>query len=98
MDGASCDYTEKDKMEFLQKAHAVGIRNIEMEATMFSALTRHIGIKAADICVTLLNRFNGDQINLTAQQKEDFELRPLLIVGRYINRSLNQLKNKIESD
>jgi len=90
LDGASCEYTEEDKMEFLKKVHAVGIRNIEMEATMFSALTRHIGIKAADVCVTLLNRLNGDQIHLTTDQKNDFEKRPLLIVGRYIKRSLNQ--------
>lgn len=39
-----------------------GIVNIEMESTIFAALTHHAGIKAAVICVALLNRLNGDQV------------------------------------
>ncbi|XP_058985604.1 uridine phosphorylase 1 isoform X2 [Musca domestica] len=88
LDGASCDYTEADKMAFLQRAFEKGIRNIEMEATMFSALTRHVGVKAADVCVTLLNRLNGDQVLLTKEQKEDFEHRPFTIVGEYIKKAV----------
>ena len=35
----------------------VQVRNIEMEATLFSAFTNHLNIEAADVCVALLNRF-----------------------------------------
>ncbi|XP_073817980.1 uridine phosphorylase 2 [Musca autumnalis] len=90
LDGACCDYTEAEKMEFLKQAFEKGVRNIEMEATMFSALTRHVGVKAADVCVTLLNRLNGDQVHLTKEQKEDFEQRPFTVVGEYIRNVLKQ--------
>lgn len=63
IDGASCDYSEAEKMAFLKECYAKGIRNIEMEAPMFASLTKHVGVKAADICVTILNRLNGDQVS-----------------------------------
>uniref|UniRef100_A0A1L8EC81 Putative uridine phosphorylase n=1 Tax=Haematobia irritans TaxID=7368 RepID=A0A1L8EC81_HAEIR len=88
LDGASCEYRESDKLTFLQQLYEKGVRNIEMEATMFASLTKHVGVRAADVCVTLLNRLNGDQVNLTKEQKEDFEHRPLAIVGEYIKRTL----------
>lgn len=64
LDGAFCDYTEADKMEYLKKLQNAGVVNIEMEATIFAALTHHAGIKAADVCVTFLDRLNGDQVLL----------------------------------
>lgn len=30
---------------------------------MFASLTQHVGVKAADICVTLVNCLNGDQVD-----------------------------------
>lgn len=62
MDGAFCDFTENDKMEYLNKLNAFGVVNIEMEATIFAALTHHAGIRAAIVCVTLLDRLKGDQV------------------------------------
>lgn len=49
-------------MAFLKECYAKGIRNIEMEAPMFASLTKHVGVNAADICVTIVNRLNGDQV------------------------------------
>ena len=37
---------------------------MEMESLAFAALTHHAGIRAAVICVTLLNRLNGDQVHI----------------------------------
>lgn len=61
-DGAFCDYTEAEKMEYLQHLKNNGVKNIEMEALAFAALTHHAGIRAADVCVTLLDRLKGDQV------------------------------------
>ncbi|KAH8381761.1 hypothetical protein KR009_000034 [Drosophila setifemur] len=91
VDGAICEYTEADKMAFLQKCHDVGIRNIEMEASMFASVTQKVGVKAGDICVTIVNRLNGDQVSqVTMEHKHEFEHRPFLIVGRYIQKLLKQ--------
>ncbi|BFF92065.1 uridine phosphorylase 1 [Drosophila madeirensis] len=87
-DGAICEYTAEDKMKFLHKCHDLGIRNIEMEASFFASVTQKIGVKAGDICVTLLNRLDGDQVN--AEKKEEFEHRPFLVVGRYIQHLLKK--------
>ncbi|KAH8295453.1 hypothetical protein KR018_011350, partial [Drosophila ironensis] len=90
LDGAICEYTEEDKMAFLKKCHSLGIFNIEMEASMFASVTQKVGIKAGDVCVTLLNRLNGDQVSITMEQKHEFEQRPFLVVGRYIKKLLEQ--------
>lgn len=65
MDGAFCDFNEEDKMEYLGKLSKSGVVNIEMECTVFSALTHHAGIRAAIVCVALLDRLKGDQVSAT---------------------------------
>ena len=62
LDGAFCEYTEKDKLDFLKRIHGEGIINMEMESLCFAALCNHAGIRSAVVCVTLLNRLNGDQV------------------------------------
>lgn len=52
-------------MEYLDKLHDFGVVNIEMESTIFAALTHHAGIRAAVVCVTLLDRLKGDQVSRT---------------------------------
>lgn len=64
LDGAFCEFTETDKMEYLTKIQKVGVVNIEMESLCFAALTHHAGIKAAVVCVTLLDRLKGDQVKI----------------------------------
>ena len=66
LDGAFCDYTEQEKLDFLKKIHAEGIINMEMESLMFAALSHHAGIRGAVVCVTLLDRLKGDQVRLKA--------------------------------
>lgn len=64
LDGAFCEFTENDKMEYLTKMHKAGVVNIEMESLCFAALTHHAGIQSAVVCVTLLDRLKGDQVCL----------------------------------
>ncbi|CAG9818428.1 unnamed protein product [Phaedon cochleariae] len=97
LDGAFCDYTETEKMQFLESLSANGVRNIEMEATVFSALTNQAGIKAADICVTLLDRLKGDQVMAPKEVLNEWQVRPQILVGRYIKRYL-QMKGRISLD
>ena len=62
MDGAFCDYSESEKMAYLTHLQSNGVKNIEMEVVPFAALTHHAGIKAAVVCVALLDRLKGDQV------------------------------------
>jgi hypothetical protein len=45
LDGALCSYTEKDKQAYLRAAHAAGIRNIEMESSVFAAMCSMCGLR-----------------------------------------------------
>ena len=45
LDGAFCDYSEEDKMSFLNEIYEKGVRNIEMESLCFAAMCHHAGIK-----------------------------------------------------
>ena len=42
-----------------------GVSNMEMEALVFAALTNMAGIRSAVVCVTLLDRLKGDQVDST---------------------------------
>ncbi|VDD93207.1 unnamed protein product [Enterobius vermicularis] len=86
LDGAFCDYTEKDKFDFLNELHSKGVRNIEMEATCFSAMTHRAGIKAAIVCTTILDRMKGDQVQVEHSDYLDYEMRPYNLVSEYIKK------------
>nr|CAH7730796.1 unnamed protein product [Callosobruchus chinensis] len=89
LDGAFCDYTEADKMEFLKNLKAKhNVTNIEMEIIPFAALTHHAGIRAAAVCVALLDRLRGDQIGTPKDVMEEWQSRPQALIARYIKKVL----------
>lgn len=69
LDGAFCEYTETEKLEYLKHLQCQGIINIEMESTVIAALTHQAGIKTAIVCVTLLDRLVGDQVSFFSVYK-----------------------------
>lgn len=88
LDGALCCYTEQDKQEYLRAAHAAGVRNIEMESSVFAAMCSACGLPAAVVCVTLLDRLQGDQIRSPHEVLAEYQQRPQRLVGRFIKKSL----------
>ncbi|XP_034947858.1 uridine phosphorylase 1-like [Chelonus insularis] len=94
LDGAFCEYTEADKMEYLQKLQKAGVINIEMEALAFAALTHHAGIRSAIVCVTLLDRLKSDQLMAPKEVLEEWQKRPQVLVARYIRKYL-QTKGRL---
>ncbi|KAF0713153.1 hypothetical protein As57867_004470, partial [Aphanomyces stellatus] len=84
LDGAICEYTNADKMAYLQKAYDAGTRNIEMESRLFAAFCHKLHIPAAVVCVTLLNRLDGDQITQPHDVLESYDLRPMSVLLEYI--------------
>ncbi|XP_055994185.1 uridine phosphorylase 1 [Sorex fumeus] len=88
LDGALCCYTEKDKQEYLQAAYSAGVRNIEMESSVFAAMCRACGLRAAVVCVTLLDRLKGDQISSPHEILLEYQQRPQRLVGYFIKKSL----------
>lgn len=84
-------YTEADKMAFLQRAHAAGVRNIEMESTAFAAFCNRAGIPGAVVCTTLLDRLQGDQVTSTPQQLAEFSDNAQTVVINYIKGQLEKV-------
>ncbi|KAL3656344.1 hypothetical protein V7S43_018835 [Phytophthora oleae] len=89
LDGAICEYTLEDKMEFLQKLANAGVRNIEMEARLMAGFCHKLNIPVAVVCVTLLNRLNGDQVLSSHETLQDFERRPGAVLLHYIKSKIN---------
>jgi len=52
LDGAFCDYSEAEKMSFLQEAYDHGVRNIEMESVCFAAFCRRANVRGTTSHVT----------------------------------------------
>ena len=62
LDGAICEFSETDKMAYLQRVKEAGVVNIEMECVALGALCHRVGVKCAVVCVTLVDRLLGDQV------------------------------------
>lgn len=45
LDGALCSFSQEEKLEYLRNAYDAGVRNIEMESTVFAAMCRVCGLK-----------------------------------------------------
>ncbi|XP_043575157.1 uridine phosphorylase 1-like isoform X1 [Chiloscyllium plagiosum] len=86
LDGAFCNYTHEDKMKYLQRAYDAGIRNIEMESSVFAAMCKRSGLPGAVVCVTLLDRLQGDQIDNSHEVLAEYQERPQKLVGCYIKK------------
>ncbi|XP_046903846.1 uridine phosphorylase 2 isoform X2 [Hypomesus transpacificus] len=91
LDGALCSFSPEEKQEYLRSAHEAGVRNIEMESTVFAAMCRVCGIKAAVVCVTLLNRFDGDQISTPHHVLLEYQHRPQTLVSHFIKKRLGYI-------
>ncbi len=94
LDGAICHYENKDKLEFLAKAHEKGVRNIEMESLMFGAFCQELGIRGGVICCTLLNRLDGDQVTMTPEQYRDWMASVIAVVKGYVAETLGLTDRK----
>uniref|UniRef100_A0A1I7YMB5 PNP_UDP_1 domain-containing protein n=1 Tax=Steinernema glaseri TaxID=37863 RepID=A0A1I7YMB5_9BILA len=85
LDGAFCEYKSEEKFVFLHKLYnEYNVRNFEMESSCFAAMTGRANAKAAIVCVALLNRFNGDQVNVDKEKYHEFEMRPYRLVASFI--------------
>ncbi|XP_043478588.1 uridine phosphorylase 2-like [Leptopilina heterotoma] len=88
LDGAFCTFSEDDRMNYLKKLQKNGVLNIEMECVCFGALTHLAKIKSAIVCVTFLNRLEGDQVLEPAEKRRMYEARPQNVVVRYLRKLL----------
>ncbi|XP_060937389.1 uridine phosphorylase 1 [Limanda limanda] len=88
LDGAFCSYTEEDKQDYLMRASQAGVCNIEMESSVFAAMCKLSGLRAAVVCVTLLDRLKGDQVTCSHEVLNSYQQRPQKLVGYYIKQQL----------
>ena len=89
VDGAFCEYSIEDKMNFLNQCKQNGVTNIEMESLCFTGLLNHAKIRAAVVCVALVNRLNGDQVSVPHELNVEYQERPFKLVGEYIKSRLD---------
>lgn len=73
--GAICDHTQEDKLEFLNKIKDAGVINMEMESNYLAAMCHKLDVKFGIICVALNNRLLDDKVKLTDEEKALFERR-----------------------
>ncbi|XP_050825301.1 LOW QUALITY PROTEIN: uridine phosphorylase 2 [Gopherus flavomarginatus] len=95
LDGALCSFSNEKKLEYLKRAYDAGVRNIEMESTVFAAICRLCGLKAAVVCVALLNRLEGDQIKAPHEVLVEYQRRPQHLISIFIKKRLG-LYNQME--
>ncbi|XP_017679263.1 PREDICTED: uridine phosphorylase 2 isoform X1 [Lepidothrix coronata] len=88
LDGALCSFSSEKKLEYLRRAYDAGVRNIEMESTAFAALCGLCGLKAAVVCVALLDRLEGDQIRASHEVLWEYQQRPQRLIAAFIRQRL----------
>jgi len=99
LDGAFCDFSNDEKLGFIQRAHDKhNIKNIEMEASLFLAMCNRARVPCAVACVALLNRLDGDQVSPSTELKK-FESAPLeMIIKVSLRVSFPLYTYKISAD
>lgn len=95
LDGAFCGFSLEEKMNRLKFLSNSGVVNIEMEAITFASMCRHAGIPGAIVCVTLVNRLIGDQVNSSKAYLEQLQQRPQKLVLQFIKKRLQVKTNGI---
>ena len=55
-------------MAFLKRLNEAGVKNIEMEATALAAITKAAGVRSGNVCVTIVNRLEGDQVRAASRK------------------------------
>ena len=94
MDGAVCDYSEQERLDYLKTLKQADIVNIEMECTALASLCLKTGIKGAICCVTLVDRLQGDQVNIST---EKYQERPRTVLFKFLRKKLQQEKHPFGS-
>jgi len=97
LDGAVCEYSEEDKIAYLTQVSQKGATNMEMEALVFAALTHKAGIRSAVVCVTLLDRLQGDQVTTPKEELTLWQARPMEVVSRFIQSELKSGEEAISA-
>jgi uridine phosphorylase len=92
LDGAICEFTLDDKLQYLETCAAAGVKNMEMEARGFAAFCDKLQIPCAVVCVTLVNRLFGDQVVVSPDELTEMESRPGKVLLQYIKSKLEAKK------
>ena len=75
-------------MDHLHQLKDNGIVNIEMECTAIASLCHRTNVKCAVVCVTLLDRLHGDQVQISPEDYKAWSLRPQQLVAKFIKSEL----------
>jgi len=89
LDGAIAEHDSSQRTAFLKRAKSKGILNFEMEACMFGAFTNHLGIPAANLCATIINREEGDAIRLSVEEMKKAEADVIDAALNFISSSIS---------
>jgi uridine phosphorylase len=84
-------------MSYILELNRNGVTNIEMESLAFAALTHHAGVRAAVVCVSLLDRLKGDQVLAPKEVLQEWQLRPQVLIAQYIKKELGLVPNHRKS-
>ena len=64
-----------------------------MEATKIASLCQRTNRQAAMVCVTLVDRLAGDQVDLPKETYAEYQLRPLTLMIKFIKHRLTQSRD-----
>lgn len=92
LDGAFCEFTQEEKMEFMYHLKEQGVVNIEMESLAFGAICAHARIKAGVICAVIVNRFIEDQVKASRKALEEWQQQVLQMIAIFIKERISTFK------
>lgn len=89
-DGAICDFSEQDRLEYLKCLQQAGIVNIEMECTVLASLCMKTGVRGAICCVSLVDRLQGDQVTISTDTYKKYQDRPRALLLKFLRKRLKK--------
>ncbi|KAK0053213.1 uridine phosphorylase 1 [Biomphalaria pfeifferi] len=74
----------------MSKLQKLGVVNIEMESAGVLGLANRVGVKAAVVCVVLVNRMTTDLPQVNKQEFQQIEDHPMQLITAYLQRQIHQ--------
>ncbi len=97
IDGAICEFTEDKRLAYLKRLQEAGVVNIEMECTALASICHKAGVKCSVICVTLLDRLQGDQVEIPSEVYRGYQARLQGLVAKFIRSRLGNMSSEHDS-
>lgn len=95
--GAICDHTKEDAIQYLESAKNKGVINFEMEANCLASMCHKLCVRFAIVCIAMSNRLCKNPTSLNKEQTASYIFRLFKLCAKFIETKMIDENDRIYS-